>query len=70
MPDLWNQAYVLSIREVNRGRISESKELPITTGANDSHRDKGICWPKTNWEAAALKNGSKAAENTSRLVRN
>lgn len=35
-------------------------ELPMTTGAKDSHRDNGIWWPKTNWEAAALKKGSRA----------
>lgn len=34
--------------------------LPITTGINDSQRDKGICCPRMNWDADALKNGSKA----------
>lgn len=43
-------------------RRSNVEELPITTGASDSQRDKGIWCPKINWEAAALKNGSSAAE--------
>lgn len=36
------------------------KILPITTGASESHRVMGIGWPSMNWEAAALKNGSRA----------
>lgn len=43
---------------LNKGK----KMVPITTGANDSHSDNGIWWPKINWEAAALKNGSRAAQ--------
>lgn len=42
--------------------VSDAIDTPKTTGAKDSHRDKGICWPKTNWEAEALKNGSRAAK--------
>jgi hypothetical protein len=36
-------------------------ELPRTTGARESHREKGTCCPRINWVAAALKKGSRAA---------
>lgn len=48
---------------MERGRKDRSFiTLPITTGANDSHSGSGIWWPNTNWEAPALKNGSKAVD--------
>jgi hypothetical protein len=37
------------------------EKLPSTTGARDNQRDKGTVCPRTNWVAAALKKGSKAA---------
>lgn len=42
--------------------VSDAIDTPKTTGAKDSHRDKGMFWPKTNCEAEALKNGSRAAK--------
>jgi hypothetical protein len=33
----------------------------MTTGARESHREKGTCCPRINWVAAALKKGSRAA---------
>lgn len=45
-------------------RSIKRKKLPITTGANESHRVMGIDCPSINCEAAALKNGSRAEENT------
>lgn len=40
-----------------------NERLPSTTGARDNHNAKGICWPRMNCEAAALKKGSKAERN-------
>jgi hypothetical protein len=40
--------------------VSDAIDTPRTTGVKDSHKERGICWPNTNWEAEALKNGSKA----------
>ena len=38
----------------------QTKRLPSTTGAKDSHKVIGIDCPRMNWEAAALKKGSRA----------
>lgn len=40
----------------------EQNLLPITIGVNESHRGREMCCPRTNCEAAALKNGSKAVK--------
>ena len=42
-----------------------TEKLPITTGARDSHRVIGMDCPSMNWEAAALKKGSRAEKQTS-----
>lgn len=46
--------------QLNDNSVKEAIETPITTGARDNHNVQGICWPRINCEAAALKNGSKA----------
>ena len=50
--------YSFTSKLVTEGLI---EKLPSTTGARDNHRDKGTVCPRTNWVAAALKKGSKAA---------
>jgi hypothetical protein len=44
----------------NRGKRGY---VPRTTGARDSHKVIGIDCPSMNWEAAALKKGSRAETN-------
>lgn len=34
--------------EVKMKKMEVQKCLPITTGASESHRGRGIWWPKTN----------------------
>ncbi|PKU69918.1 hypothetical protein MA16_Dca026741 [Dendrobium catenatum] len=46
--------------QLNDNSVKEAMETPITTGARDNHNAKGICWPRMNCEAAALKKGFKA----------
>jgi len=42
--------------------------LPRTIGAKDNQRVTGICWPRMNCEAAALKKGSRAVKTSKQVV--
>lgn len=64
----WTSKFDL-IKENEKIERNRVEQLPKTTGAKDSHKDNGIWWPKTNWDAAALKNGSSAVEEHTNTVR-
>ena len=46
--------------KVKQKQFLKEKSIPRTTGAKESHKVMGIDCPRMNWEAAALKNGSRA----------
>lgn len=55
-----NRKVVLWVHIMHQNAAKGKRVLPMTTGANESHKVMGMDCPKINWEAAALKNGSRA----------
>jgi hypothetical protein len=48
--------------QLKESSVNDAIETPRTIGAKVNQRVTGICWPRMNCEAAALKKGSSAVK--------